>query len=114
MANISKLRPKFPTPSIGDGRDLAHEGLKSLPGSGKLKQLQSYLNTQGNMLKRASKDIILDTDTLNVFFDKLAGIKMTSDISSEPKIPSTNQFMGKQQSAGVKKTIIQSPIPRSK
>lgn len=111
MPNVARQMSNYPSPSLSWGRNLAEESIKALPGEGQKAELKKYLENQGaNMLKRASKDIILSTDTLNMFFEKLAEVV---SIAPKVKIPTVDQFMGKSTIGGVQKQIIASPIPRS-
>jgi len=94
MANVSRTMASYPSPSLDWGRNLSQEGVKSLPNAGSLSKLKRYLETQlkygnvagGKMLKLASKDIILNEDTINAFFDKLA-VAMESTTTSTSSLP---------------------------
>ena len=135
MPNIAREVAKYPTPSLTWGKDLAQQSFKDLPNMLQKGQLKSYLASQtvhGNvvgtpLLKKASQNIILDTDTLSVFFEKLSGISLTAKSmnnalnppktnnlpSSGKSLPETRQFMDYSSGGDMQKTIVQNPINRS-
>jgi len=140
MPNVSRQMAAYPKPSLSWARNLSSESLGKLETSNK--QLKAYLASQmvtgnvastsaGKDLYKISQNIILDTDTLDAFFEKLAEItsssttSMTSakpapittpkmNLSSNNKgLPETRQYMDYSSGGELQKTIVQNPIQRS-
>ena len=142
MSNVARdMLGKYPTPSLRTGQNLSSESLKALDTSHR--QLKGYLasqmvagnvvgSTTGKRLNKIAQNIILDTDTLNSFFEKLSEFSMSSSMKSSsasvakatnPKpvsiskpassLPETRQFMDYGSGGEVQKTIVQNPINRS-
>lgn len=142
MPNVARdMISKTPTPSLKYGQNLASESLHALDTSHK--QLKGYLASQmvtgnvvgsaaGKRLNKIAQNIILDTDTLDAFFEKLAEFSMSSSMKSSstsvaqatnPKpaniskpassLPETRQFMDYGSGGELQKTIVQNPINRS-
>ena len=118
MPNISK----YPTPNINWGKDILTNNIKAV--AKKNVDLSNYLKsdavTGGSLLKRASKNIILDSYGLDVFFEKLAEfsskIKPVKTNVGKPMnapVPEVRQFMDYSSGANMQKTIVQNPIQRS-
>ena len=142
MANVTReeIRNR-PNASYMTGHNIGNENLKALPSN--TKALKSFLNDSivaGNApggptvnkvpsLKKLAQNIILDVDTLDVFFEKLAEFSTKSSFSStqtnmpplktqSPKamnngLPKTRQFQDYASSGDIQKTVIQNPIQRS-
>lgn len=141
MPNIAREMAAYPKPSLKWGQNLANESIKSLDTSNK--NLKGYLASQmitgnvpgspsGKRLNKIAQNIILDTDTLNSFFEKIAEFSLTgsskssSSVSKAPvqskpmnlpgksnSLPETRQFMDYSSGGEMQKTIVQNPIQRS-
>ena len=137
MANIGREMSNRPSASLSWGRNLGQESLKALPNQKQLSTLKTYLKEQNPtekiaMLKKGSKDIILNEDTIGAFFDKLAesvseqtSIKESTGTkpfsapklsgnkgTSKVKMPGLKQYTGVQVASakGSDKYIRQNPI----
>jgi hypothetical protein len=141
MPNVAREMASYPKPSLKWGQNLASESLTDLQSSNR--QLKAYLGSQmvtgnvaasasGKRLNKIAQNIILDTDTLDAFFEKLAEFSMTSSSKSTTSnatslpaakpvnlskggstLPETRQFMDYGSGGELQKTVIQNPIQRS-
>lgn len=126
MSNIPNIG-KFPAPGLHWGKALITKNTKAI--SKKNAEVKGFIESQlvygntpsGSLLKSASQNIILDSDILNVFFEKLAEFSISktkpvkANISnpSSNAVPETRQFIDYSSAGGVQKTVVQNPINRS-